>query len=380
MQTWNRDELYAEVWERPQVKVAAKYGISAVMLGKICRKLQIPVPGRGYWAKLEFGKPVERIPLPEAKDLPVVQRLKQQSSDAPPQNSTPAPEPTDPEYKRILEIEGRTIGVEPGAKRHKLIIGTAKALLHSKPDERGILQPRWDEASLDVRVSKNSVERALNIINAVIRLLEAENFSVTVHSDRPRSTAQVFGQNVPFSIVEKAIIKDRREVTEYSSTRTVIDYQPSGELEFRASEEYYGYRKYRDGKKKRLEQMVSLLVGAVLREGRARLIRAEQKRLDEIEQRKKERERAALAEQIEEEEKKVKDFEGWVDSWIKARQMREFITVLEKTWAEQNIDISPDSTKGRRIIWMKQQADRMDPMIPSQASILDRKRELSYRY
>ena len=31
METWNRDDLYVEVWERPQVKVAAKYGISAVM-------------------------------------------------------------------------------------------------------------------------------------------------------------------------------------------------------------------------------------------------------------------------------------------------------------------------------------------------------------
>jgi hypothetical protein len=379
METWNRDELYVEVWERPQVKVAAKYGISAVMLGKVCRKLQIPVPGRGYWAKLEFGKPVERIPLPAVKDLPIMQRLKQQSSEAPPENSTPAPEPTDPEYKRILEIEGRTRGVEPEAKRHKLVTGTAKALLHAKPDERGILQPRWDEACLDIRVSKNSVERALNIVNAVIQVLEAENFSVTVHSDRPRSTAQVFGQNVPFSIVEKAIVKDRREVTEYSSIHTVVDYQPSGELEFRATEEYYGYRKYRDGKKKRLEQMVSQLVGVVLREGRARLIRAEQRRLDEIEQRKKEREQGELAEQIEEEEKKVKDFEGWVDSWIRARQMREFITTLEKFWTEANIDLSPESPKGQRIIWMKRQADRIDPMLESPPSILDRKRELSYR-
>lgn len=375
METWNRDELYLEVWERPQVKVAVKYGISAVMLGKVCRKLQIPLPGRGYWAKLEFGKPVERIPLPEAKDLPVVQHLKQLSSEAPPENSTPAPEPTDPEYKRILEIEGRARSVDPEAKRHKLVTGTAKALLHAKPDERGILQARWDEACLDVRVSKNSVERALNILNTVIQLLEAENFPVTVHSDRHRSTAQVFGQNVPFSIVEKAIVKGRKEVTEYSCTHTVVDYQPSGELEFRASEEYYGYHKYRDGKKKRLEQMVSQLVGAVLREGRARVIRAEQRRLEEIEQRKRERERAELAAQIAEEEKKVKDFEGWVDSWIRARHMREFISVIEKTWAEQNIDLSPDSPKGRRILWMKQQADRMDPMTPSPASILDRKRE-----
>ena len=86
MDTWNREELYAEIWEQPLVKVAAKYGISAVMLGKVCRKLQIPLPGRGYWAKKEFGKPLEKIPLPEAKDLPVVQRVKQLPSNTDPQS------------------------------------------------------------------------------------------------------------------------------------------------------------------------------------------------------------------------------------------------------------------------------------------------------
>jgi hypothetical protein len=378
METWDRDELYKEVWERPSVKVAAKYGISAVMLGKVCRKLQIPVPGRGYWAKLEFGKPVERIPLPDAKDLPSVHRLKQSSSGATPVDSTPAAEPEDPEYKKILEIEGQPRVVDSEAKRHKLITATAKVLLHAKPDERGMLQPRWDQPALDIRVSKGSTERALNIMNAVLQLLEAEKFSVTVNSDRPRSTAQVFGHNVPFSIVEKAIVKGRKQVTQYSYTRTVIDYQPSGELEFRASNEYYGYRTYRDGKKRRLEEMVSELAGAVLREGRERVIHAEKRRLDEIERRRKEQEREEIAAQIAEEEKKLKDFRGWVDSWARAHQMREFISALEKVWTEEKIDLSPESPKGQRIVWMKQQADRMDPMIASPPSILDRKAEISH--
>jgi hypothetical protein len=58
------------------VKVEQKHGISAVALGKVCGKLQIPLPGRGYWTKEEFGKPVEKISLLPAKDLPAVQRLK----------------------------------------------------------------------------------------------------------------------------------------------------------------------------------------------------------------------------------------------------------------------------------------------------------------
>lgn len=39
MDVWNREELYTEIWEQPLVRVAAKYGISDVMLGKVCRKL-----------------------------------------------------------------------------------------------------------------------------------------------------------------------------------------------------------------------------------------------------------------------------------------------------------------------------------------------------
>lgn len=70
LETWNREELYAEVWEQPLVKIAPKYAISVVMLGKICRQLLIPVPGRGYWAKKQYGKPVRRLPLPEGKNLP----------------------------------------------------------------------------------------------------------------------------------------------------------------------------------------------------------------------------------------------------------------------------------------------------------------------
>jgi hypothetical protein len=49
METWNREELYAEVWEQPLVKIAPKYSMSAAAVGKVYQKLRIPLPGRGYW-------------------------------------------------------------------------------------------------------------------------------------------------------------------------------------------------------------------------------------------------------------------------------------------------------------------------------------------
>ena len=379
METWNREELYAEIWKEPAIKVAAKYGISSVMLGKVCRKLQIPIPGRGYWAKREFGKSVKQIPLPQVQDLPVMHRLKQMGSENA-QVPSPEPEPTDSEYQRILQIETRAVIADPETTRHKLVIATAKSLRNAKPDNRGIVQAPWNENSLNVRVSKTSIDRALNIMNAVVKFLESENFPVTVKSGTHEITAQVFGQDVPFSIVEKARETSRKEVKEYSYTRTVIEYQPSGELEFRAGDDGYRYRKFRDRKTQKLETLISKLAGAILREARDRVIRAEKRRLEEIEERKKAQERAALAEQIAEEEKKLKDLESWVNSWTRAQEMRAFIAALEKTWQKEGQDLSPESSKGQRIFWMKQQADRVDPLVENPKSILDRKPELNRWY
>jgi hypothetical protein len=47
-------------------KLARRLGISDVGLAKACRRADIPLPGVGYWAKLQYGKKVPRIPLPLA--------------------------------------------------------------------------------------------------------------------------------------------------------------------------------------------------------------------------------------------------------------------------------------------------------------------------
>ena len=82
---WNRVELYKEVWNQPLVKLSLKYRMSDVRLGKVCRKLKIPHPGRGYWAKRAVGIAVEQLPLPEFKDAPLVRRLKTKSRRRKPQ-------------------------------------------------------------------------------------------------------------------------------------------------------------------------------------------------------------------------------------------------------------------------------------------------------
>jgi len=58
--TLTREQLYDLIWSEPMQRLARQIGISDVAIAKHCRKLGVPVPERGYWNKLQAGKPVTK--------------------------------------------------------------------------------------------------------------------------------------------------------------------------------------------------------------------------------------------------------------------------------------------------------------------------------
>src|ERR1700685_2703138 len=60
---FTREELYELVWDKPMRTVAASCGVSDVALAKVCRKANIPVPERGYWARKAASKPTIKVRL-----------------------------------------------------------------------------------------------------------------------------------------------------------------------------------------------------------------------------------------------------------------------------------------------------------------------------
>jgi hypothetical protein len=50
------ETLHAQVWAEPMTKVAARYGVSSSFLARVCERLNVPRPARGYWARLAVGK------------------------------------------------------------------------------------------------------------------------------------------------------------------------------------------------------------------------------------------------------------------------------------------------------------------------------------
>jgi hypothetical protein len=145
-------------WEKPLLKLQVKYGVSAVAIGKVCRKLKVPLPGRGYWARKAFGKTVKQMPMPEFKDAPIVQRMKTNFAPKPTADST------DPELAKIAEVKSHSLQLLEA--QHKFVVSCAGLLKRARTNEYGIIEPPSDRTCLSLRVSKELRQRYCFAISA----------------------------------------------------------------------------------------------------------------------------------------------------------------------------------------------------------------------
>lgn len=80
----SREELFALVWEKPTSEIAKELGLSDVVIGKLCTKLQVPKPPRGYWARIarasrrsaaRFTFSIPTIPTRRPKAASIIHRV-----------------------------------------------------------------------------------------------------------------------------------------------------------------------------------------------------------------------------------------------------------------------------------------------------------------
>jgi hypothetical protein len=376
MDTWNREKLYGEVWATPLSKLAVMYGISDVRLGKVCRELSIPLPGMGYWARKAVGQRLTKPQLPKLKEVPVITRSKMPDEDADGQSSTAPPEPTDEWYQRALKMEFRSIYFQDIQTRHKLVVETEKKLAEATANRNAILDEQ-SQSSLDIRVSQKALKRALGLMNALVILLEAEGFPVTIDQERNWTVAKIFGYPIRFAITEKLERMGQHvERDKWASTITVADRLLTGVLELRLGDFSYGQRlrdNHRDGK---LEGRLAECLGKLMRLGREEVLRAERFKRQEDESCRIAEERRKLTQAIKEEEDKVEILEEWTSAWVHAKNMRTFIDAYEARLVSLGSEVAPGTPDGERLAWMRQQADRLDPLTDSPPSVLDRIGEL----
>lgn len=65
--TLTREQLHDAVWTTSKMHFAARFGISGNGLAKICARLDVPCPPRGWWTMKAAGHTLKIPALPEAK-------------------------------------------------------------------------------------------------------------------------------------------------------------------------------------------------------------------------------------------------------------------------------------------------------------------------
>lgn len=158
----SRKKLYRQVWAAPMLKVAARYGVSSTYLARICQRMNVPMPGRGYWAKHAVGKAPPPIALPEPRpgDLMVWQRAGE--SDEP---------GSLPDVLRAAKVPRRRRKKSERPDRHELVIDVRAHFVGGRVTRSGYLRP-YKKRLVDIFVSDHELDRTLDVANALFLTLE----------------------------------------------------------------------------------------------------------------------------------------------------------------------------------------------------------------
>lgn len=347
----SRRELYDQVWSEPMTKLAPKYGLSDVGLAKVCKKHEIPRPPVGHWAKLANGKESPQAELPELDQADLEEiRFFRAGFDA----EASAKELGEPTL--VIEVKDQL------RKPHRLVDKAREKLRASEPDQRGVVSVHGKRC-LNIAVTKKSLTRALKILNALIQYWEQSGG--TVSAGEPGTTFSREDGSVCLALSER--ITRIEKPSEYRFMKD-YRYEATGKLTLSIDGWGDGLRKnWSDGKVQRLENVL----GKVATTLDQWILLDSERRLDnQCEER---QEQAALeVRRVREanaksESERIKSLNSDVDSWVRAEQIRAYVSSLEQKIESKEVKATDGEGLAKWMSWARWYADSICPMTPTTA-------------
>lgn len=318
-----RDELYRQVWEKPMSKLALEYGITGNGLAKICDRMQVPYPPRGYWAKKAAGKKVITYRLPDPHtSVPQSARI------------TPTPPPLKP-VETPPEVQARLKEIEKGApivkdrllRPHKLV---AKWLDERERRRREARANRDDWGPSDPGKFTDTDQRRHRILDALFKELERHGGKVT-EEKRDELRVERQGEKIEFQLREKQKqIRHAVREEDRSWRKFEQELQPTGKLIFSIKTHMpQGIRsEWLETDDKAMESLVpeilSSLLAAVplLVQRRQEQEELGRQRRNEEQKRREEEDRRKLA------RNRVRKFVEFAEEWKNVQVAREFLAAI----------------------------------------------------
>jgi hypothetical protein len=352
VQKFNRKDLYNMVWATPLRLLAQKYRISDVGLRKMCKRMMIPVPNNGHWARLPINRVAPlKLSARYSGDDEVRLELRTKKDDS------------DKEALKELTEEFKANHVvriyEKLTDPDELVIASQK-ILHGK-EGRSYRQEGMMTCSrngLNICVLPENVDRALCFMDAVIKALEKRGHNIRLRHSQ--TFAVIFDVEIEISFRDK-LKREPDNTRSYPSTRLV----PTGLVCFR-SRVHYNDKEWKDGTQTIEQQLPAIMAKLELEGGRIADERIWRDKQDAIRER-KEKKIAAIKARKEKELAEFKNMLGQSVRWKKANDLRDYIDAREKHALENN---QHDEKFIRWLEWARKKADWYDPFINSKEMLL----------
>lgn len=355
--------------------LAEEFGISDRGLAKTCNRHRIPVPPRGYWAKVAAGEQPKVPPFLEMRDRSLdIITIRGATASLPESVAELA-------RKRKIERESRPTPIrratdEPLAvieTPHAAVAKTTKLLRTKKPDQEGVIQATGP-GHCGVIISAPSIERAIYILDALARGLEAIDLTLTPEGDKMSVKRGV--DSVSFTLLERTkrvkyvptpeemAREERRKEKQTRAWRrndwdsiSFVD-RPSwpeyetewtGELVFSIDCWAGSLRKtWGDGKTQRVERMVSDIVAGIELVLEAIRVRREESEERERQWKDLQRRRELAKARKEREERRFSHLQRIVELRREAREIRDWLAELSGVTQP-----SEHSELGRMLLWVR---------------------------
>jgi len=376
----NRKTLYEEVWSEPVTIVAQRYGLSDVGFAKICRKLRVPLPSRGYWAKVKAGKIMRRASLPklDKADQQTVTLTKLDPA------TLQARAAAKREERTIREAAGTVVVPATLERPHPLIKATEKRLKQRDGwnDEKGLRAAPAEV--LNIAVTRSALDRALLLVDTLIKELGKQAITVRIDPEARQTVLDVHGTPVVFAVTEYVRRTTHQETPSEKTARErywrrtalvpslmplvirQFDFHPTGQLTITAGT--WPAHNWRDTDKRLLEKRLGEIVAGIISLAAEIKTHQAEKARQQEERREAEERYVNLRQRLENEQASFKKLETDAGNWERANRLRNYADAAERSAMDKG-GIAPEINSW--LAWARAKADWLDPLMQVSDPILD---------
>ncbi|MCC8971581.1 hypothetical protein [Bradyrhizobium brasilense] len=260
-------------------KVAADYGVTSTALKKTCDRHKIPTPDRGYWAKLEHGKPVRKRPLLPRQTDTKLDRVHINGGTSERMSEEVRKAGSDVRERlasmNLPVTAAATAPTESDVTEPSILGATRRAISKGRPDAQGFKSSQG-RGIVPLKVAPTSIDRALQLLTRLFTLAETEGYRPKI-SDTGLDLATE-DQAIAFGVEERprktphepttAELKRKDDNLRWGFSRAAwpqYDYSPSGRLSIVIHANHYSglRRTYSDGKTKLVEAMLPEIIAGL---------------------------------------------------------------------------------------------------------------------